>query len=241
MSSASFDPLFKPRLQGGDDRGRVLLSRGEPSLWRHAAHRRLDGVERSDLAHGGFGDRGLGVARQLHKSAAQMAPAMDELPWSLRPLQTRQPVIALIGVNLQVLSAEALEEAFGMLAAAPGRIVEQHDGRTLATMAAIIAGNRPEEALLDLAASGIEHRRRGLVHEQSIRASQMPAHVAGHGLEMEAGSASPVAQCRTIQLDALASVDFGLPVRCCAGDYVAEAPDLPEFQAPRSNLRNIIF
>ena len=54
-----------------------------------------------------------------------MNPAMDELPRSLRPFQARQPIIALIGVNLQELSAEALEEAFGMLAAAPRRIVDR--------------------------------------------------------------------------------------------------------------------
>lgn len=74
---------------------------------------------------------------------------MDEQPRPLWPLQACQPIIALIGVNLQELSAEALKEAFGMLAAAPGRIVEQHDGRALATMAAVIGGDCPEEALLD--------------------------------------------------------------------------------------------
>ena len=188
------------------------LSRGEPSLWRHAAHRCLDGVERSDLPHGGFGDRRLGVARQLHKASAQMAPAMDERPRSLRSIEARQPVIAVIGVALQEPSAEALQEVFGMLAAATRRIAEQHDRRALAAMAAIVGGDRPEEAFLDLAAPGIEHRRRGFVHEQTIRRSQMPAHVTGDGLEMEAGPAGPIAQCRPIQLDALASIDLGLPV-----------------------------
>lgn len=147
----------------------------------------------------------------LRKTSAQVAPAMDEQPRPLWPLQACQPIIALIGVNLQELSAEALKEAFGMLAAAPGRIVEQHDGRALATMAAVIGGDCPEEALLDLAASGIEHRRGGLVQEQALGRSQKPAHVVGDGLEMEAGPASPIAQCRAIQLDALAGVDLGLP------------------------------
>ena len=45
-----------------------------------------------------------------------------------------------------------------------------------------------------------------------IRVGQMPAHVAGNGLEMEAGAASPVAQRCAIQLDALASMDLGLPI-----------------------------
>ncbi|CAN7143653.1 hypothetical protein LJR234_000078 [Mesorhizobium amorphae] len=151
--------LFEPWFQGGDDRRGIILSSGKPDLRRCAAHCCLDGVERRDLAYHRFGDRGLGVARQLHKPSAQVAPAMDEQPRSLRPFQACQPVIALIGVNLQELSAEALKEAFGMVAAAPGRIVEQHDGRALATMAAVIEGDCPEDALLDLAASGISPAR----------------------------------------------------------------------------------
>lgn len=74
-------------------------------------------------------------------------------------------------------------------------------------MAAVIRSDRPEEALLDLASSGIAHRHGGLVHEQAIRTGQMPAHVLGYRLEIEAGPA----QCGAIQLDALASVDLGLP------------------------------
>lgn len=74
---------------------------------------------------------------------------MDEYPWPLRPLQACQPIIALIGVNLQELSAEALKEAFSMVTAAPRRIVEQYDGRTLAAMASVIGGDCPEEAFLD--------------------------------------------------------------------------------------------
>lgn len=41
----------------------------------------------------------------------------------------------------------------------------------------------------------------------------MLAHALGDGLEVEAGSASPVAQCRAIKPDALAGIDLGLPVK----------------------------
>jgi hypothetical protein len=56
-------------------------------------------------------------------------------------------------------------------------------------MAAIVGGDRPEVAFLRLAAPGIEHRRRGFVHEQTIRRGQMAAHMIADGLEMEAGAA----------------------------------------------------
>jgi hypothetical protein len=69
----------------------------------------------------------------------------------LRPLDARQPIVALIAVALQEPPAEALQESLGMLTAAARRIAKQSDRRTLATMAAIIARHRPEEALLGCA------------------------------------------------------------------------------------------
>lgn len=121
--------LLEPRLEGGDDRRGMLPPGGEPQLRRCPANRCLDGIERRDLADRRFGDRRFGVARELDEAPAQVAPAMDEPPRPLRPFQTGQPVIALIGVDLEELSAEALKEAFGMLATASWRIVEQHDRR----------------------------------------------------------------------------------------------------------------
>src|SRR4029077_1596299 len=126
----------------------------------------LNSIECCNLVHGGLGDRGLGVARQLHKASTQMAPAMHERPWSLRPLDARQPIVALIAVALQEPPAEALQESLGMLTAAARRIAEQHDRRASAAMSAIIGSNRPKEPLLGLPAPRIEDRRRGFVHEQ---------------------------------------------------------------------------
>lgn len=45
-----------------------------------------------------------------------------------------------------------------------------------------------------------------------IRHGQMPAHALGDGLEVEAGPAGPVAQCRAIEPDALTGIDFSLPI-----------------------------
>jgi len=147
----------------------MLPSRGQPQLGRCATHRRFNGIERGDLPNGSFRDRGFGIAHELYEAAAQVTPAMHQHPWSLRSFDTRQPTITLIAVALQESPAEALQESFGMFAASPRRVAEQHDGRTSAAMSAIIGSNRPKEPFLCLPAPRIEDRRRGFIHEETIR------------------------------------------------------------------------
>src|SRR5882762_285081 len=190
----------------------MLLSRDKPHLGRCATHRRFNGIERGDLSNGSFRDRGFRVAHELYESTAQVTPAMHQHPWSLRSFDTRQPTITLIAVALQESPAEALQESFGMFAASPRRVAEQHDGRTSADMSAIIGSNRPKEPFLCLPAPRIEDRRRGFIHEETIRCRQMRTHALGDRFQMEAGSACPITQCRAIQMNALAGVNLGLPV-----------------------------
>src|SRR3546814_12144355 len=83
-----------------------------------------------------------------------MAPAMHERPWSLRPLDAGEPIIAVIAVALQELSSKALQELFAMDPTASGRISEQHDWRVSATVSALVGGDRPEEAFLRSPAPG---------------------------------------------------------------------------------------
>src|SRR5919106_972771 len=190
----------------------MLLTRGEPIFRRHPAYGVLDRVESSDLAHGGLGDRRFRVAHLLDKAAAQMAPAMDERPRALRPLDTGQAVVAVIAVALQECSAEALEELFGVAAAASRPIAEQDERGTGAAIPPVIGGDRPEEALLRIAPPGIKHRRSGLVHEQATGLREMLAHMVGNRLEMEAGTASPIAEGGPVEPDALPGVDLRLAV-----------------------------
>src|SRR3546814_1930679 len=98
-----------------DDRRRIFFASGKPSLWRRAAHCRLDRVERGDLTDGVFGDGRLRVSRLFDEAPAQMAPAMHERPWSLRPLDAGEPIIAVIAVALQELSSNALQELFAKI------------------------------------------------------------------------------------------------------------------------------
>src|SRR5205814_3742900 len=123
-----------------------------------------------------------------------------------------QPTVAVRAVALYEPPAAALHDSLGMFAATPRRVAEQHDGRISAAMSAIIGSNRPKEPFLCLPAPRIEDRRRGFIHEETIRCRQMRAHALGDRFQMEAGSACPITQCRTIQLNALAGVDLGLPV-----------------------------
>src|SRR3546814_16427288 len=66
--------LLEPGFQGRDDRRRIFFASGKPSLWRRAAHCRLDRVERGDLTDGVFGDGRLRVSRLFYEAPAQMAP-----------------------------------------------------------------------------------------------------------------------------------------------------------------------
>jgi hypothetical protein len=61
---------------------------------------------------------------------------------------------------------EALQDLFGVLAFAPGRIVEGDSGRRAATPRTIIPRQGPEVAGLRLPPPGVEHRGAGLIHEQ---------------------------------------------------------------------------
>jgi hypothetical protein len=71
---------------------------------------------------------------------------MHERSWSLRPLDARQPIAALIAVALKEPPAEALQESLGMLTAAARRIAEQHDRRTLAPTSCSTDMTQPRSA-----------------------------------------------------------------------------------------------
>jgi hypothetical protein len=148
----------------------------------------------------------------LHEAPAHVAPAVHEGPAALGPVDLSQPVVAVIGVALQVLPTKALEEPLGMDALAAGGVAEHDDGRAPAAMGAVVGRHRPEVALLRFPPSGVEHRQGRLVHEQPRRARQMGAHPVDDGLEVEAGAADPVAQAGAVDVDALAAEDLGLPI-----------------------------
>ncbi len=94
--------------------------------------------------------------------------------------------------------------------AAARRVVEQHDGRSGTTMAAIVGHDSPEEAVLGGLAARVEHRRAGLVDEDAIRPAQMGPHVIDDRHQVEAGATDPVTERAAIQIDPLPLEDLGL-------------------------------
>src|SRR3546814_15378211 len=97
-----------------------------------------------------------------------MAPAMHERPWSLRPLDAGEPIIAVIAVALQELSSKALQELFAMDPTASGRISEQHDWRVSATLSAIVGRDRPAEPSPRHSPAGIEPRGGGFLPQDPL-------------------------------------------------------------------------
>ena len=98
--------------------GGELAARGKAGVGREAAHGLLDGVETGDVADHGLGDRRAGALVHFHEAPAHMAPAVREGPAALGPVELAQPVVAVMGVALQVSPAAAVEEALGMEALA---------------------------------------------------------------------------------------------------------------------------
>src|ERR1700741_4846010 len=124
MSSASLEPeeiidscfsnhSFKAATIGAE----CSSSSSKTDRGRSAAHRRVDGIKCRDLPDRSFRGRGFRAAHELYEATAQMAPAMDQHPRSLGPLDTLEPIVPLVAVALQEATAEAMQEAFGMFAA----------------------------------------------------------------------------------------------------------------------------
>ncbi len=175
-----------------------------------------------NLARLTLGDRRGRATQHLHEAAADMAPAMDQRPAAFWPVELLEPVVAVIGVALQVSPAAAVEESLGVEALAARGVAEDDDRGRLPAMGAVVGGHGPEEALLCLLSPRIEDRQRRLVHEQARRARQMDAHPLDDRLEVEAGAADPVAQGGSVEVDALAAEYLGLPVQ---GKMVGELGD----------------
>ena len=158
--------LPEPFAEGLDQRRGARVAFGETPVRRAAADIGLDGIEFSDPAHTlGCDLRAAAVMDLTHFSPA-MRPTVRKLQWRAAPAaRTGQPIVAGITVDLQD-AVEAVEEALGIVAAAPGRIEVDHAGRIGAAPGTVIPGQGPQPAGLRLAAARIEHRRPRLIHEE---------------------------------------------------------------------------
>jgi len=96
---------------------------------------------------------------------------------------------------------------------APTRRLGVGDGRRVRRApGTVVAGDGPEEAFLGAAATGIEHRRRGLVDRDLARGQDELAQPKPEWLELSSRIAHPERQDRALDVDALREQHLGLPM-----------------------------
>jgi hypothetical protein len=137
---------FQPGFQRSDDRGPVLTPGGEARTRLLAADGLLDPIKQRDLAQHFLGDRRALTLEVLHEAAADMRPAIDQLPWAIVARDFGHRVVGLVGIALQQVAAVSGEEVQRMRPAPAGGIVEQHDRWTVPAMTTVISDDGPEEA-----------------------------------------------------------------------------------------------
>ena len=192
----------------GDERSRPLGANALPDRRLFASYLRLDCIERGDAREDRLGD---GRAR-LRRGADDLAPSMAPTPgepqrgaaFASRP---RQSMIASIAVDLED-AVESFEYPLGMLAAAPRRVMIDHDRRIGAAMPAVVAQNGPEIARLRPAAAGVEHRGGRLVHEQTAGQLHQHAHALDERREVEGRRSHPIGQNGAVEHDPVAREDL---------------------------------
>ncbi|ESX09824.1 hypothetical protein X767_32715 [Mesorhizobium sp. LSJC264A00] len=196
----------------------------------------LDLVEFANPSERLAGDRRWSGHGQFIEAPAHVCPAEGERHAAF----VGQHTIAAIAVDLKD-SGEAREMSDRTLGLSVRRI-DIGDARRVAPFPwSVIAGIGPELTCLSLAAAGIEHWRGRLVGEEFWRGLQLAKQPLVDRTQVPGGAADPIGERGAIEIDSLPGVDLRLAIRCCARNYAAEAPVLPEFQAIPSNLRNIIF
>src|SRR5262249_28350302 len=149
------------------------------------------------------GDRRRAGGRELVEPAAYVRPAECEG----HGVSFGQGTITRVAVDL-----EHADEAVEMCDWPSGLAVRSIDiGNTRRTGPCpwtVIAGISERLAGLGSAATGIENRRCGLVGEQLGRALQDGEQPLVHRSQKEGSAAHPVGEGRTVEGDALASIDL---------------------------------
>src|SRR5262245_27174322 len=87
---------------------------------------------------------------------------------------------------------------------------------------AIIYGITPQAGLLGLASARLEHWQRRLIGKYLVRRHHRAEHQFIQWRQPPTRATDPRAQCRTVQVDALAFEYLYLPIKCCTQDYGAE-------------------
>ena len=122
--------LLQPVAEGLDQGRAACLPFGETPLGRAAADIALDGKEFGDPAQAFGPDLGAAAVVDFSQFSPAMRPTIRKLyRRAALPAPAGQPVVTGISIELQD-AVEALQERFGMFAAAPGG-VEVHDAQRI--------------------------------------------------------------------------------------------------------------
>ena len=203
---------FEPGLELLDDGGCMCPARRQADLRRLTPHAGFDTVEERDLPQHFFRDGRAITFKTLHEAPADMGPAVDELPAPFRAINLGQLVVDPVAITLQVATAIVLQEGASMHLAASRCIVEDGNRWIGSSVAPVIRDDRPEVPGSGGAIAGLENRSPRFIDEDASGVPQMLAHVLDHRLQVEGGTAHPVAERAAVKLDALALVDVGLTV-----------------------------
>src|SRR5262249_31590849 len=174
----------------------------------------LDVEERADLVHRLFGDRRTARIVDIEKEPPRMAPATnfrDRTRLGIC-LSAEQLTKARVAVGMK-LASERGEMRPAVLAFAVGRVLVEYRRRRRPSMRSLIAQVHPEAAGLGLALTRSEHWKRGVVGVDHASRHHVLAHLFGQRLQQPGRLAHPVGKLRTVEVDALAGVDIGLPIK----------------------------
>ena len=175
----------------------------------------------------------LPLLAMVVEPAAQMRPAEGERDGLARRLGG-ELLVGGVAVALHD-AAIAVEQLQRMHRAAAGR-VGVGDGRRIGPAPGpVVAGDRPEVAVLGPAAAGIEHRRLRLVDRDLAGAEDQFAQPQIERLELGRGIADPERQDRSLDVEALRGQHLGLAGR--AADARRIWRPAPRPPSPRSAAR----
>src|SRR5215467_13817535 len=184
--------LLEPGLECRHERLAALLAHRAALIGTAAPERLLDGIQGGNARERLAGDRRGTALRDVVEAAPQMGPAKSQGD-CLLAFGVGNGLVGRVPVALHD-AAIAIEQLERMHCAATGSVGVGDRRRIGPAPGPIVARDRPEEALLGAAASGIEYWRRGLVDRDLARGENDLAQPQPERLELRGRIAHPERQ-----------------------------------------------
>ena len=203
----------QPGAERIDQRLRPRPAGGSAVIRAAATDLGLDCVERGDAPERLFGHVRTGLRRGVDQLAPRGGPALREHERSAAlAVVPGEALVAGVAVHLQN-AVEASQRPFGVRTGPAWGVGEHDAGRVAAAPRAVVPRHRPEIARLGLAAAGIEHRDRGLVHVELAGLLQELGHPVDDRAQMPGRDAHPVGQRRAVHRHAVTGEQLALTIQ----------------------------